>query len=1065
VRTHIHFCLQILVVAMMTSAMEAGCSRTGMQPEKESAGLSDPESQESDRQSQPPLVEGSRAQDKTQGKKPPTALPQSEQGEVKERVKEIMKEAMALESQGRNAEAGQLLDQTIATLERAYPEYTHPRGHVDLARCLTLRSGILGSEGERQRAVEYAERALAMYRNSFPKEEYPAGHTELALSLDGLALALISQGRFAEAKAYFEEVLEIYQALYGKRDYPQGHPLVAWALWNLALDLEADGDHEAATKNLKEALAMWRTLPEREGRSKALRGMAEILDPIASSLNSQGKHAEAQAYAEELHAIYETLYPKERFPEGSAELARTLGILARILSAQGRYEQAEQYSKEALRMLQKLYPREKWPQGHPDVASALLDVAMSVSPLRCAQARKYAEKSVQMFRSLYPPETFPLGHPDLAHALLRSAAVLEFQCEYEKALECYQESLAILRHFQKKDSRGDAELVANLTSIGRILASQGKHDHAMKYCQEAVGIFTTRYSAQKGGNVDSAAFHDIGSLGGLFSEVGQFEQAQWCFEQQINICKQRYPENKYPLGHFDLARSLYYLGFQLFAQGDLDRARDLCQRSIDMHERLYPTAIYPQGYFHMEDVLRLLGVVLALQRDYKTAFVVFEHAAILEHKCAASIFEQMSEAEAFDFVGPRGFGRVDFLLSMWLRTNRPIADVYPYVWASRGMIQRAVSLRQREIQELTSSEHRKLYEEYVSTRRELARLTLAPVDPLPARLAERRAELSKLSARKEQLERTLAESVAEFRGLKDRQNRSHPDLIEHLPSNHVFVDLLRYADSEMNPEVPGIAGQRTTFRYIAFLLSRDRPIVCIKMGQAEPIDEAVKLWHENTATLRAGSAAETLRKLVWEPIEKHLPPGTTTIFLCPDAALTSIPWSALPGRKENTILLEEYSLATVPNGQFLLERLMVERPTQDQRGVLLAVGGVSYDDRPTPLPQSSQLVTREAVVGKEEIHWSPLPGTKQELDELEMVAGKRQVSRLTGSDASTARVLAELPKARWAHIATHGFFADPKIRSALQLDERNFARQQFLGASERTTVAGRNPLVMSGLVV
>jgi CHAT domain-containing protein len=376
-----------------------------------------------------------------------------------------------------------------------------------------------------------------------------------------------------------------------------------------------------------------------------------------------------------------------------------------------------------------------------------------------------------------------------------------------------------------------------------------------------------------------------------------------------------------------------------------------------------------------------------------------------------------------------------------------------------------MGVRQREIQALTSPADRKLYEEYVLTRRELARLTLAPADPLPDRMAERRVQLTKLSSRKEQLERSLAESVAEFRGLKDKPDRPHADLIEHLPPNHVFVDVLCYGDSEMDPDVPGISGARMTPRYIAFLLSRDRPIVYFRLGQAEPIDEAAKLWHENTAALRADSAAETLGKLVWEPIEKHLPPGTTTIFLCPDGALTSIPWSALPGRKENTILLEEYSLATVPNGQFLLERLMVERPTQDQRGVLLAVGGVSYDDKPTPLPQSSQLVTREAVTGKEEIHWSPLPGTKHELDELERVAGKRQVSRLTGSDASTARVLAELPKARWAHIATHGFFADPKIRSALQLDERNFARQQFLGPIERTTVAGRNPLIMSGLVL
>ena len=75
-------------------------------------------------------------------------------------------------------------------------------------------------------------------------------------------------------------------------------------------------------------------------------------------------------------------------------------------------------------------------------------------------------------------------------------------------------------------------------------------------------------------------------------------------------------------------------------------------------------------------------------------------------------------------------------------------------------------------------------------------------------------------------------------------------------------------------------------------------------------------------------------------------------------------------------------------------------------------------------------------------------------------AGSRPLLRLQGTEASTARLLRELPRARWAHIATHGFFADPKVRSILQPDPRLFA---FEG---RQRAAGlRNPLVLSGLVL
>src|SRR5206468_3620515 len=67
-----------------------------------------------------------------------------------------------------------------------------------------------------------------------------------------------------------------------------------------------------------------------------------------------------------------------------------------------------------------------------------------------------------------------------------------------------------------------------------------------------------------------------------------------------------------------------------------------------------------------------------------------------------------------------------------------------------------------------------------------------------------------------------------------------------------------------------------------------------------------------------------------------------------------------------------------------------------------------------------------------------LPGTLRELDKVLERAGKRQARRLTGTKATTARLLAELPEARWAHLATHGFFADKRFRSILQIDEKLF---------------------------
>jgi CHAT domain-containing protein len=60
-----------------------------------------------------------------------------------------------------------------------------------------------------------------------------------------------------------------------------------------------------------------------------------------------------------------------------------------------------------------------------------------------------------------------------------------------------------------------------------------------------------------------------------------------------------------------------------------------------------------------------------------------------------------------------------------------------------------------------------------------------------------------------------------------------------------------------------------------------------------------------------------------------------------------------------------------------------------------------------------------------------------------------------------AALLADLPQARYSHLATHGYFADASVRSALQVDPEQF---RSIGTA-RAGAGARNPLVLSGLVL
>jgi CHAT domain-containing protein len=151
----------------------------------------------------------------------------------------------------------------------------------------------------------------------------------------------------------------------------------------------------------------------------------------------------------------------------------------------------------------------------------------------------------------------------------------------------------------------------------------------------------------------------------------------------------------------------------------------------------------------------------------------------------------------------------------------------------------------------------------------------------------------------------------------------------------------------------------------------------------------------------------------------------------------------------------------VPHGPFLLERLRQPAPPADGAGPLLAIGAVHYDRAPED-PDAADPDVRVALDRSATEDFAYLKGTQKELEQVRRRAAGRPVHELSGSRASVAAVLRELEKAQWAHLATHGFFADPKERSGLHPRDEDFRRG--LGG-ERIGAAVRNPLLLSGLVL
>lgn len=181
-----------------------------------------------------------------------------------------------------------------------------------------------------------------------------------------------------------------------------------------------------------------------------------------------------------------------------------------------------------------------------------------------------------------------------------------------------------------------------------------------------------------------------------------------------------------------------------------------------------------------------------------------------------------------------------------------------------------------------------------------------------------------------------------------------------------------------------------------------------------------------------------LRRLVWEPLLPALA-GAQTVLVSPDGALNHLSWAALPGKEPGTYLLEEVGLAVVPVPRLLPDLLSAAAPgPRDPKGAdtsvasLLLVGGVDYG-----------AADRAAAGGRDQPGYQPLPGTQAEAQAVRRRFRTRfpgvEPLQLEGTRATKDAVSRQLPHARWAHLATHGYFADADTVAALSRGGRSAA--------------------------
>ena len=891
-----------------------------------------------------------------------------------------------------------------------------------------------------------------------------------------------------DAIALASEVLALDRQLHG-----DAHPSVVLSLVYLSELYRKSGDADAAANAQQEAEATKKRLP---ANPRASTTAPTTKQPAAPELTpeQQAHLAEAKAFNSQVVKLLNQGKFREALPianralrirkgvlgERHPDYATSLNNLAGLYDSMGDYARAEPLLVEALKIR-----KEVLGERHPDCATCLGNLAgLYLDMGDYARAEPLYIEALKIRK-----EVLGERHPSYATSLNNLATLYEDMGNYARAEPLYVEVRTICKELLGDRHSICATILNNLAGLYRRMGDYSRAEplfvEALKIRKEFLGERHPDYATS------------LNNLAGLYDSMGDYARAEPLLVEALKINKEVLGER-----HPSYATSLNNLAGLYERMGDYARAEPLLVEALKINKEVLGDrhSLCATILNNLADLYQRMGDYARAEPQFVEALKISKeflgerhpHYATSLHNLAGLYYSMGDYARA----GPlllqavdlslehweltatvqserqqRAMGNslryfLDNLLSITASTRADITLQYAAVLRWKG----AVLARQRSGRVLRASGDpsvRKLGEQLQGTAGRLATLALAT--PTPAQQATWRKQVDELTAEKEQLEARLSAASAEYRQSQAQQRLTPADLQHALPEDAVLIDLLEYWHSTPPAEKKGPFNHER--RLAAFVMRRDMPVALVDLGAAETIAAHVDTWRKSLGESgEAQSAAAALRKQVWEPLVPHIG-STQTVLVSPDGALTRFPLAVLPGSKPGSYLLEEKALVIVPVPQ-LLPTALPPNSEHSTCNSLLVIGDVDFDAnspaaQPAAIAPPDLLAATHRSAPRDGGVFAPLPGAAIEAEAIEKLftqsfaGGATRLLRKAAASEEEFRTSA--PQYRYLHLATHGYFAPPKLHSALAADRTPNEFEARLDGARET--AGFNPGLLSGIAL
>ena len=685
---------------------------------------------------------------------------------------------------------------------------------------------------------------------------------------------------------------------------------------------------------------------------------------------------------------------------------------------------------------------ERAPRGVCRSQSALIQVGLGNSLLAAGEHRAALVAYRRAFastRGLRARE-----HPWLA-VFLNNMAVLHARAgDHRLALQAFRRAAQIWR--ARPGTRARSALAEN--NAGECLARLGDKSGALVSYRRALGA-----AAGLRGDRPRVEATILGNIGTAQLSLGQRSPAEKAF---VGALSRWAREGSSSPGRVE---SLMGLGRVRVAQGRAQEGLKLLARAL----KVWRTARVRSPKLGA-DILGHTALALEQMGRSKAALAAARRAFGLARRGALGLFSVASETARLDLAAGLSRWR-DLYLSLAAATLGTGKDVprklMGMVLASKGLVSDFYRLDRRRVCAGSKGKvHRlcaALRVNTAQTTRLFARLRTSLTSAMERGL---QGKLSNLRLQRSRLEIRLA--LASAGGKRPRVAAvTVARLCRSLPSRSSLVEYVLYRGTDRR------------MRYLALVVNRSGCVVrAFRLGLADRINRAVSAWRrsisppttlgwEMVTRLMAAEPRHAARLASWvlAPIMASIPKGLRRMIVAPDGALSLIPFEALITKGKRR-LVERATLAYVTSGRDVVGvkrpklgpgRLVIYAAPEYGRpeGLLAARGGkVGRGGR-----TRSGSGTRALPI------WAPLPYTRDEAADVRRTASAAGLAvTLRMGNAATERLFfSDARRARYIHLATHGFFLDE------HLEGKGRRRLGPTGLSWLTRPG--SPLALSGVVL